>query len=409
MKRILTFVVAVVLSAHPLLAADKFEFEVKRLTAVESMKDYPNLIEITVKKNGKLADAKDSEVLLTLLRGDALLYDTKASPVVRGSTVKVKVDENGVARASVLMQKASVALIDVAVVGDPDATKKPVDLNTRDIPAGALLPCSRSETEDCRGRTVLTFYTGYAINTFAAQALSGTNPAADSSQTNSATTQTVIAGIDFSHKIFSRRPDDDAATPDPTHPRLGELWVFGETLHGLQSTNNCSGDGGSDNQPCDAAPETLDGIIKGASSLEAYAGLRWEPQLGWIDNQGARLYVKGQVGFISLVGHGADLIDVHHGGIGMVKVNGAFTDSTFEVGYGRNDLFAPPHHKGRWKFDGLISYNMNWPNESMIRPFLQITADTDFGRFGDSVQSFLGLDFDMTMLKVFSVSGRNRE
>jgi hypothetical protein len=419
-SQMLGLAIALLLSVGTAFAEDTWKVDAKKVSDVVTMKDFPNIIQISVKKNDQPADK--AKVVVTRLRGDALLYDAAASPRVQGDSVTVTTNSTGSANASILMQQQGAAMFNVSVVDAANKTlagPASIDFNALDdIPTGELLKCSRNETDDCRGRTQLSFYTGYAINTFAAPALGGvTTPAADQAvQERDATAQAVIAGVDFSHRIYSRRPkdsDDPKAPPPPpasTKDRwLGELWVYGETLHGLQSTNNCSGSGENetDAQQCTATAngETFEGIIKGASTLEAYAGIRWEPQFDWVDLQGARLYGKGQLGFISLVGHGADLIDNHHAGVGVIKVNGPFTDSYFEVGYGRNDLFAK-RNKGRWKFDGLISYNMKWKHAAMIRPFLQLVADSDFGRGGDSVQTFMGLDFDLTMLKVFSVPGR---
>ena len=49
----------------------------------------------------------------------------------------------------------------------------------------------------------------------------------------------------------------------------------------------------------------------------------------------------------------------------------------------------------RWKFDALLSFSVarDWAN-----PFAQIVIDSDFGPGSDSIQSFFGIDFDVTKL-----------
>lgn len=385
--------------------AEDYVVTAKVKSGVESMKLYPDLLTLTVKKADGTNAPDGTTLHLRSVQGDAKVLDTASGKFADRTDLTTT---NGEAKATVQMgsDARSEFIADVTTAGSTGSLKTPIVLDTNEIlGSGEILDCGRKDadgneltpTQDCReDDTTFTFYMGYAVNTFAAPALQGT---AAEAQERNANSSDIIAGIDFSHAIFRR----NAASP-----HRGELWVYGETLHGIASTNNCSGEDTEEKQECteDAAPESLNGIIEGANTLEAYAGLRYEPQW-WplLDETGSRFYFKAQAGFISIIGHGNDLIDNHHVGAGITKVHGKFTDSYFEIGYGRNDLFAV-RNKGRWKADGLVTMNMKYPEIALIRPFIQLTVDSDVGRGGDSVQTFFGLDFDLTLLQVFSVPGR---
>src|SRR5687767_14466022 len=151
-----------------------------------------------------------------------------------------------------------------------------------------------------------------------------------------------------------------------------QLWVYGETVHGVRSKEvECKEEGGAETgnnnlpvckktQEGTAPPNTekLLAIIKGATSLEAYVGLRWEVapfsyllQQSELDR--ARFYIKVQAGVINVAG-GGDSADQHQVGIGALAVSGPLEGSYLEFGYGRNDLMVK-NHTGRWKVDGFLS------------------------------------------------------
>jgi hypothetical protein len=374
-------------------------------------KIHPDLIEVEVKKADGTPVADGTKVTVERIDGDAMLFKTAT---VLGTDAELKTTA-GRASVSVAMRKQPRAEFLVTVADPADATKivkRSLTVNALDdIPSGRRLACFTALNDDaqspepwldCReDDTYFTFYSGYAVNNFAVPELKG-------NKGGTATSSDIIAGLDFGHALFRRDPKVARGKRG-----RGELWVYGETLHGVASTNNCTP---ADNDPdtpdtCedddDDPTDTLVGVIEDATTLEAYAGFRYEFQLFPIlDDTGSRLYAKGQVGFISILGKGVDLIDNHHGGLGIVKVHGRFTDSYFEAGYGRNDLFKV-RNNGRWKVDALVTMNMRWPDSAMVRPFIQLTADTDFGSGADNVQTFFGLDFDLTLLRIFSVRGRD--
>lgn len=399
LARVLTIVVFSLCAVAA--GAEEWTLDVTRSSAVTTDTLHRDLITVSVKKDGNAAP-DGTKVILERVEGDAMLVK---SDTVLADRLELTT-KNGTATASVQMRSEPRALFLATVVPDPnDATKnrrRSLTLNALDdLPEGPILKCFQDDdndgrsddpTIDCReDDTFFTFYSGYAVNTFAAEPLRG-------GRATTATASDIIAGLDFGHALFRRTA---------TGRRRGELWIYGETLHGVVSTNNCDAST-TTNGTCDDPDDTtnnLTGVIEDATTLEAYAGLRYEFEIPTLDETASRLYVKGQAGFISILGNGVDLIDNHHAGLGIVKVHGRFTDSYAEFGYGRNDLFRN-RNKGRWKVDALVTMNMKWPHTPLIRPFIQLTADTDFGGGEDSVQTFFGLDFDLTLLNVFSVPGR---
>ena len=69
--------------------------------------------------------------------------------------------------------------------------------------------------------------------------------------------------------------------------------------------------------------------------------------------------------------------------------------SYVEAGFGRTDLFLE-RSRDRWKFDGLLSFDL--PGTDWATGFAQITVDSDFGAGSDSIQSYFGIDFDVSRL-----------
>jgi hypothetical protein len=198
-----------------------------------------------------------------------------------------------------------------------------------------------------------------------------------------------VAGIDFEYRLMG---NGDVAGH--------KLWVFGETVHGLRSAE----------VDCKAAP-TLEVckpfleqianpgapalyILRNASSLEAFAGLRWE--FGTIQpaSDAAKLYLIAQAGFLSVARSGGDVLDAHHVGLGVLAVKGRFEGSHLEVGFGRSDVFLTHPHR-RLKIDGLLSMGKA---DGFLRPFVQFTVDSDLGSGPDSIQSYIGVDFDIGKL-----------
>ena len=261
---------------------------------------------------------------------------------------------------------------------------------------------------DCRGSFEASFYVGGAVDTFAgAKTLNYLNPG----DTGKSTLREV-AGFDFAYRLYGTRT---RLLKDQSKGffKDSQLWIYGETVHGVRSKElQCKAAGGAAgadaNLPaCQAAnvpgTEELLAIIKGATSLEAFVGFRWElaPASYLIQNSEldrARFYLKGQVGAIN-VASGGDSADMHHIGVGATAVSGPLEGSYFEVGYGRNDLMIKNHNR-RWKIDGFLSVDARAVpmlhkviGDTRIRPFAQLTVDADFAGGADSLQTYFGIDY----------------
>src|SRR5205807_510701 len=141
-----------------------------------------------------------------------------------------------------------------------------------------------------------------------------------------------------------------------------------------------------------------------ATSLEGFAGFRYEfltLQPGSIS--AANLYVKTQAGFLTVAGAPSAAKAIHHFGFGAIATKGDFQGSYLEVGYGRNDLFAQ-HRLNRWKVDAYVSKRIS----KGISFFAQINVDTDIGPGADSIQSYLGFDFDLARFKGWFTTSDNK-
>lgn len=233
----------------------------------------------------------------------------------------------------------------------------------------------------------VSFFTGISIDAFAAGELRNyLNP-----EESGDTRERIVGGFDFEYRLVGDSDDSQ------------RLWVFGETVHGMRSADvNCTENpdvplckGVFD--PSNAGGRTL-AILRNATSLEGFLGLRWEFgtfQRGTINM--ARAYLKGQVGFLSIAERGGDLVDVHHVAVGAVIDGGTYDGSYLEVGYGKTDYFQENPGQ-RLKIDVLLSFRV--PGLSVIgaRPFAQINIDSDASDGADSIQSYFGLDFRIDKL-----------
>ena len=205
-----------------------------------------------------------------------------------------------------------------------------------------------------------------------------------------------------------------------TTPRNSQLWVYGETLHGVRSRDILCPE--KDPQAiCDDTlfaglddiPEQAAFILKNATSFEGYMGIRWEfLGLNQTDDNmpadtSANLYFKAQLGLmavradakeqpaIAASGAGSDAIDNHLVALGLIATNGPWEGSYVEAGFGRTDLFLD-HSKDRWKFDTLLSVGIL--GSEWASGFAQLTIDSDFGPGSDSIQTYVGIDFDVSRL-----------
>ena len=240
-----------------------------------------------------------------------------------------------------------------------------------------------AQNTDTRDDVDITVFTGISVDSFAAQALRDYINKNESG----AVREQLMAGFDFSYRMTK------GSSKTPT------LWLYGETVHGVRSGEaNCQGENQTTElcktaklQPAADLNAPL-AIFRKATTLEAFFGLRSELLTLRGDNANAasKLYVKGQLGLLSVAGRGGDVIDMHHAAVGIMLTGGGFKHSYLEMGYGTNGLFLNNPH--RWKIDGFLSMG---PDDAVVRPFAQMTVDADFKDGPDSIQSYFGFDIDV--------------
>ena len=250
-----------------------------------------------------------------------------------------------------------------------------------------LCPDGRAENMyDCRDDFVASTYLGLAIDTFASgESRLYLNPNAPNGPK-----ERMVGGIDFGYRLMGKPAVQAGPWPN-------QLWVYGETVHGVRSTDvdctknatflTCQTALAIPNRPADQILYTF----RNATSLEGFAGFRYEfLTLQPASISAANLYVKTQAGFLTVAGAPSAAKAIHHVGLGAITTKGDFQGSYLEVGYGRNDLFAQ-HRLSRWKVDAYLSRRIR----KGISFFAQINVDTDIGPGADSIQSYLGFDFDL--------------
>jgi hypothetical protein len=182
-----------------------------------------------------------------------------------------------------------------------------------------------------------------------------------------------------------------------------QLWFYLETLHGVRSADVDCGQtenrpavcDGPDTDPAKIGPQAKY-ILKNATSFEGFGGFRFELlplQLG--SAAPMKFYVKGQLGFMAVAKNPGDMVDNHFIGIGLTSMSGELEGSYFDVGWGRTDLFGKKR-LDRWKYDAYVTFKVSQSKGlAWLRPFAQVTVDSDFGGGADSIQSYLGFNFDL--------------
>jgi hypothetical protein len=238
--------------------------------------------------------------------------------------------------------------------------------------------------DDERGDFEANAYIGLAIDTFGAEELHKyLNPEA-----NGVLHERSMFGFDFAYRLLKKGSR--------------QVWVYGETLHGVRS----------EDIDCAATPELpsckkelsefATGIpqaslflLRNASSLEAYVGVKAElAQLNLPGLYPAAVYVNLQGGFLEVAGSDGDAKAAHHIAIGAQAVGGALAGSYLEVGLGKTELFVLNRNR-RFKFDGMLVRRLG---DSGFSLFAQLFADVDMKDGSDSIQSYFGLNFDVSKL-----------
>jgi hypothetical protein len=264
-------------------------------------------------------------------------------------------------------------------------------------PASTAKPECERETErlgrgDGRDPFQASGYVGYVFDNFAPAEIGGYKVGTLENPGDQKKNR-YIAGVDFEFRMFGS-PDDDR-----------QWWIVGETLHGVRSADvDCS---------TDPAPAVCGDLKKDpsarllytfreASSFEAFiASPRFEfmtLQRGTVFP--SKLYATMRFGVMMLNGKESKGFHAHHFGIGLLSPSGPFHSSYLEVGWGKTDLFFTEPGRGKWhrlKIDGLLSFPLLAPlGDKAPRVFVQLYSDFDpVGNSADSVQTFVGLDFNI--------------
>jgi hypothetical protein len=264
-------------------------------------------------------------------------------------------------------------------------------------PATAATPppdaCSTTIAEiDCRADFEAGAYSGIAIDSFAASELNNyINPGV-----SAALKERAIAGFDFQYRLLG----------DRTNPGKLQLWIYGKTQHGVRSADvDCSAAANSTVPVCGSflqsnlssvQPSTrFIYMLRSATSLEAFTGLRLEfPALQRTGGNAARPYLNAQFGFLTVAGSGAGAVGIEHLGLGLVATTGRFLESHLEVGFGRNGLFLRQPNS-RLIVDAYLEWDSKIFSVIKARPFVQLTVDSDHGPGADSIETYLGLKFDL--------------
>jgi hypothetical protein len=188
-----------------------------------------------------------------------------------------------------------------------------------------------------------------------------------------------------------------------------QLWLFIETLHGVRSADVDCSEGDDRPAVCTGPdsiitdPSQISGqarfILKNASSFEGLGGFRFEfLPFASRSRTPLSLYVKGHLGFMAVAKNPGDVVDNHFVGLGLIATDGHLAGSYFDVGWGRTDLYAQKR-LDRWKYDAYVTFPVSRSSGlAWFRPFAQVTFDSDFGGGADSIQSYLGVNFNITSL-----------
>jgi len=279
-------------------------------------------------------------------------------------------------------------------VKDDDTSGPATTVGKADGPAQCAAKSSDQVTSDERDTFEASGYVGMAIDNFAPASVGGyENSEAGGKRTRP------IGGFDFEFRVAG----------SPTSRR--QVWIFGETLHGVRSADiNCAPGNADKPAVCDKltqanASKQLQFILENATSMEAYAGARIEFATLQADSPTpAKLYATIRTGVMMVNGSATSdsktfsanhAYRTHHFGGGLLMPKGQFAGSLLEVGWGRTDLFdneLSPNHWRRLKIDGSLNVKM----AGAMYGFVQLYADFDpTGKSADSVQTFFGLSFSI--------------
>ena len=254
-----------------------------------------------------------------------------------------------------------------------DAAKRPPNRK----PLGE---CPKPETTVFAGDSLeASAYFGWAFDQFAPDSLGGYPPNTLTERHNR-----VLFGVNFDYRAIGS-------------DRGGlQLWLAGETMHGVRSADvDCSAE---ENKPpeCNPVPGVsyARAVLADATSVEAYVAPRLVfARLQKDATTPTSVYLSSRFGFIALAG-APRVYKNHHVGLGLIADDGPFAGSKVEVGWGMNELLSGRSWK-RLKVDGMVTFPV--PRTGGVAQFfIEMFIDNDLnGNSPDSIQSFMGIDFDI--------------
>ena len=222
-------------------------------------------------------------------------------------------------------------------------------------------------------------YFGWAFDQFAPDSIGGYPPNTLTERHNR-----VLFGVNFDYRAIGS---------DSSHL---QFWLAGETMHGVRSADvDCTAE---ENKPaeCNPAPGVsyARAVLANSTSVEAYVAPRlafWRLQKD--ASAPTSVYLSTRFGFIALAG-APRVYKNHHVGLGLLADDGPFAGSKVEVGWGVNELLSGRSWK-RFKVDGVITFPMPRTGGA-AQFFIAMFIDNDLkGNSPDSIQSFMGIDFDI--------------
>ncbi|MBI4887765.1 MAG: hypothetical protein HY824_11780 [Acidobacteria bacterium] len=271
---------------------------------------------------------------------------------------------------------------------------------------------------DSRDPLIVSGFVGFAFDNFAPGSVGGYEEV-DGGVPSLHTRP--VTGLDFEFRVIGSQ--------DSTR----QLWIYGEALYGVRSADIvCTRDESPDLPPVcgnnlavDVTKRALY-IMERATSMEAFLGARLElltlqagtssPTKLYLDAQHGTMMLSGDVKYKNLSVEAHRAYRAHHVGAGLQVVDGAFQGSYLELGLGLTDLFNVPSRGpgaadrtlaygttgwGRLKVDAGLIFPMAVPFTQKVwnsgpRVFVEIFSDLDPRRRApDSLQTFVGLDFDV--------------
>lgn len=294
----------------------------------------------------------------------------------------------------------------VAALRDPlvegDQLRASIDGRDYQATVAALLTGSAGSTAcspelapvtfDARNVFEASAYLGTAFDNFAPNVVGNyQNPAAGTSIKSR-----WIAGVEAQYRLWSSRSN------------TRQFWLGTKTLHGVRTADvNC------EETPsvavCNRTAANSDKflfILEHASTIEAHLDPRFEFMTLQPDSEvPTKVYVTARFGFLD-VENAPKVFNSDSIGVGLLAPKGTFKDSLAQVAWGRSAQFQSNPGWNRLKINGLLVFDVMAPLRERLefwkrlagssRVFVEISVDRNPGGPGpDSVQSYVGIDFDL--------------